>query len=310
MPRQFRKWLLFSGLAILIGVPIGAALVVEIVLPRTFVLPRRTHYNPALPADTPAKESLAFTAFDTTTSDGLVLKGWFVPARRQPAAGTVMILHGWGGSKEWMREFIDLVATNGWNAVAYDSRAHGASGGSYCSYGAKEKDDVTAVLNQVEAEFKNVDPVGILGISYGGAVTTQALALEPRLRCGIIVSSFCRLADVSRVQLRLMTGCSNDWLLHRVLAKGERLGGFLVAEIQPTEAARKIIQPTLVIHGAHDNICPLEDAHQLFEHLASKDKEWHVAEHSDHFHILESSDRPEIDRRIVSFLTKWMTPQK
>src|SRR5260221_1368434 len=69
-----------------------------------FVVPSRTHYNPAAPADTPLKENLQFTAFDTTTSDSLTLKCWFVTASPQPVAGTVLILHGWGGSKEWVRE--------------------------------------------------------------------------------------------------------------------------------------------------------------------------------------------------------------
>jgi uncharacterized protein len=305
MPRWVRKWWVIAG-AVLSALLIGAVLMVEVVLPRMFVVPSRTHYDPAAPADTPLKENLQFTAFDTTTSDGLTLKCWFVPASPQPAARTVLILHGWGGSKEWVRELIALVVRNGWNAVAYDSRAHGASGGRYMSYGMREKDDVTAVLNQVEAQFKNIGPFGILGISYGGAVTTQDLGQEPRLRCGVIISSFCRLEDVARVQMRLMTGCCNDWLFHRVLARGENLAGFRVSEVQPTEAAHKVTQPTLVIHGAHDNLCPVEDAHQLFEHIASKDKAWFAAEHADHFHILESSDRPEIDRRIVAIFRRKM----
>ena len=302
------KRLAFWCAAILLVAFVGAVVAVEIVLPRMFVVPARTHYNPASPADTPSKENLAFTAFDTTTSDGLTLKCWLVPATHKPAAGTVIILHGWGGSKEWVRELIELAARNGWNALAYDSRAHGASGGRYMSYGVWEKGDVTAVLNQVEAQFKNAGPFGILGISYGGAVTTQALGQEPRLRCGVILSSFCRLGDVARAQMRLMTGCCNDWVFHRVLAKGESLAGFRVGDVQPTEAARKITQPVLVIHGAHDNLCPVADARQLFEHIASKDKEWFAAEHADHFHIMESSDRAEIDRRIVAFFRREMPP--
>ena len=103
--------------------------------------------------------------------------------------------------------------------------------------------------------------------------------------------------------------CIRDRVFHRVLAKGESLAGFRVGAVQPTEAARKITQPTLVIHGAHDNLCPVEDAHQLFEHIASKDKAWFAAEHADHFHIMESSDRPEIDRRIVEFFRREMTPK-
>jgi len=81
---RVRKWTLIAAVAILLAVLVGTVLMVEMVLPRMFVVPSRTHYNPAAPGDTPLKENLAFTAFDTRTSDGLTLKCWFVPASPQP----------------------------------------------------------------------------------------------------------------------------------------------------------------------------------------------------------------------------------
>ena len=299
-----KRFLVCCGLGLL-------ALVVaagEFGLPRLFVVPRRTSYNQAAPADTPAKYGLAFTAFDITTPDHLTLKGWFVPVASGPARGTVIILHGWCGSKEWTREMIRLAVAHGYNAIAFDSRAHGASGGQYCTYGVREKDDVSAVLDEAQKRFGDIGPVGVFGISFGGAVATLALAGDPRLRFGIIVSSFSRLEDVARVQMRMFTKCDNDWLFHRVLAKGATLGGFKVAEVQPTEAARRITQPVLVIHGEHDNLCPIGDARQLFEHLASQRKEWYAAANSGHGNILGSADLAEINRRIVKFLATWSSP--
>ena len=289
---------------------LALVVVSEIVLPRMFIVPHRTDYNQNAPADTPAKYGLAFTPFDITTKDGLSLKCWFVPAVGQPAAGTVIILHGWGGSKEWMRDMIRLVVAHGHNAIAFDSRGHGASRGRYCTYGEREKEDVSAVLDDALKQFGEIGPVGVLGISFGGAVATQALANDKRLHCGIIMSSFCRLEDVARVQMRLLTRCDNDWLFHRVITKSESLAGFSVADIQPTEAARRITQPVLVIHGEHDNLVPVGDAHQLFEHLASPHKEWFAAQNSDHDHILDSADTEEINRRIVAFLAQWMAPPR
>ena len=303
-----KRFFLCGGIALLV-LGLGVFLS-EIYLPRMFVVPNRTGYNASKPADTPTRFGLEFKPFDTTTSDGLTLKGWFVPAVGQPATGTVIILHGWGGSKEWIREMIRLVVDHGHNAIAFDSRGHGASGGHYCTYGDKEKHDVSAVFDEARKRFRDVGPVGVLGISFGGAVATQALANDKRLQCGIIVSSFCRLEDVARAQMRILTRCDNDWLLHRALAKGEALAGFNVAGIQPTEAARSITQPVLVIHGEHDKLVPVGDAHRLFEHLASTNKEWYAAKNSDHDHILESADTAEINRRIVAFLARWMPPPR
>lgn len=310
MTKTLRKRLLLGcGLTLLVLCAVAVVLS-EFVLPRYFIVPGRTDYDPAAPADTPAKDGLAFTAFDTHTADGLTLKGWLVPAVGQTATGTVIILHGWGGSKEWSRDLIRLVAVHGFNAIAFDSRAHGASGGRYCTYGAREKDDVSAVFDAARVRFGDLGPVGVLGLSFGAAVATQALANDKRLQCGIIVSSFCRLEDIARVQMRLFTRCDNDWLFHRVLAKGEARAGFTVAEIQPTEAARRITQPVLVIHGERDNLIPVKDAHQLFEHLASTNKEWYAAKNSDHDHIMKSADTVEINRRIVMFLAQRMLPSR
>ena len=300
-----KKQLLTCCCFFIVALAFGVVALSEFVLPRVFIVPRRTSYDQSAPADSPAKYGLAFTAFDAKTSDGLTLKGWFVPAVDRPARASIIVLHGWCGSKEWTREIIRLVVTHGYNAIAFDSRAHGASGGQYCTYGVREKDDVSAVLEEAQKRFGNIGPVGVLGISFGGAVAIQALAADKRLRFGIAISSFCRLEDVARVQMRLFTKCDHDWLFHRVLAKGEAWGGFKAADVQPTEAARGITQPILVIHGEHDNLCPIGDARQLFEHLASTNKEWFPAANSDHDHILGSSDLPEINRRIVMFLARF-----
>ena len=89
----WKRWFVF-GVAALARPARRCGVPHRIRMPQVFVVPGRTLYNPSSPADTPLKENLPFTAFDTATGDGLTLKGWFVPAQQRPAGGTVIILHG------------------------------------------------------------------------------------------------------------------------------------------------------------------------------------------------------------------------
>jgi pimeloyl-ACP methyl ester carboxylesterase len=75
-------------------------------------------------------------------SEGVTLRGWLFPARAPSRGATIVYLHGSGDNRAsgvWMAE--DLVA-DGFDVLAYDSRAHGASGGAACTYGWYEKRDL------------------------------------------------------------------------------------------------------------------------------------------------------------------------
>lgn len=74
-------------------------------------------------------------------------------------------------SIKYMNLFLDL----GWNAVIYDHRRHGASGGKTTSYGYYEKNDLKTVVNWLREKHGEQALIGIHGESMG-AVTTLLYA--------------------------------------------------------------------------------------------------------------------------------------
>ena len=53
--------------------------------------------------------------------------------------GTIILLHGIRSSKNTFLDLSTFLAENGFNSVALDSRAHGESGGQFCSFGVNDK---------------------------------------------------------------------------------------------------------------------------------------------------------------------------
>ncbi|HWH09417.1 MAG TPA: alpha/beta fold hydrolase, partial [Candidatus Thermoplasmatota archaeon] len=91
--------------------------------------------HPARPASswTPADAGLAFEPLALTTSDGVALAGWWMPA--DEARGTVVFLHGYGDSKNQSLAYAPFLLRAGYHVLAFDFRAHGASGGSFTTVG-------------------------------------------------------------------------------------------------------------------------------------------------------------------------------
>ncbi len=106
--------------------------------------------------------------------DGVVLKGWMFPAAGR-RAGTIIYLHGVGDNRQGAVGIAGRFVPLGFDVVAYDSRAHGESGGEICTYGFYEKRDLSLVIAALPG------PIAVVGQSLGAAVALQAAPLTPRL---------------------------------------------------------------------------------------------------------------------------------
>ena len=83
-------------------------------------------------------------------------------------------------------------SARGFDVVAYDSRAHGDSGGNVCTYGFYEKRDLQRVLDVLES-----GPVIVIGSSLGAAVALQAAAEDRRITAVVAAESFSDLRTVA-----------------------------------------------------------------------------------------------------------------
>ncbi len=182
------------------------------------------------------------------TSGGVKLEGWFFPAKSGAARqGLLVYLHGIADNRSGAIGIAQRFTPRGWDVLAWDARAHGASGGTFCTYGFHERHDVKAALDAVGA----TDAV-LFGSSLGAAIALQAAPLDTRVRGVIALSSFSTLRSVVEERARKMRPLVTQGDVAAALMLAERRAAFRVDEVSPLAAAAQIRVPVLLIHGLND----------------------------------------------------------
>lgn len=210
---------------------------------RLFYLP--THDEPA----TPSSWGFDYQNVWFKSGDGTPLHGWFIPARGKRALATVVFSHGNAGSVGHHLGFVLWLAEAGYQVLMYDYRGFGKSGGETDRRGMV--DDVKAAFTYAAAR-RDVDARRLVsyGHSLGGAKSIAALGESPvkGLRAVVTDGAFA----------------SYRWMAQRI---GGKLGAGLVTdELAPQDYVRRLSPvPLLVVHGARDEVVPIEQAKVLFE---------------------------------------------
>ncbi len=209
------------------------------------------------------------------TRDSILIRGWFIPSLTK-SKGTILVLHGIASTKHLMLPYaLDLVKDS-FNVVIYDSRAHGESGGEYCTLGYYEKHDVSNCIDKIICQYgDSCAPFGIIGNSMGAAITLQAMALEKRIVCGISESSFADLREIQCDYLEQLIKVRWDWISIPAFARSEEIAHFHIDDVSPEKSAISITQPILIIHGDADKKINIKYAYRIFENLHSS-KEFYM----------------------------------
>ncbi len=258
---------------------IGIIAIEEFALPYMPISPmkRTSHLTPndfAMRSDTLA----------IAVENGLILRGYFLHANLLRPKGTIIMVHGIGGFKEGFLGYSKILVDNGFNVILYDQRGHGKSDGKYCTFGFYEKHDISKFVDIAETKFPKL-PVGIHGSSLGGAVALQALAIEKRLRFGIVESTFHRLEDIVMEYGQDYFKFKSRWLAQRVLSKSALIANYKPFDVKPIEAAAQIEQPMLVIHGDKDTKIPIAFNQENYAALRSQDKEFYTVHGAGHLDV-------------------------
>ncbi len=211
--------------------------------------PSRQVARQAVPAEC---EATTFRGAD------VALAGWFCASSR-PRKGTVIYLHGIADNRGSAIGAIRRYTAKGLDVIAYDSRAHGESEGTACTYGYFEKLDLSRVLDTIEPQ-----PIVLLGTSLGAAVAIQAAAIDPRISAVVAAEIFS--------DLRTIAGERAPWMLpERLIARAfhvaEGTARFDVDAVSPLRAAAKIRIPTLLIHGSADRDTTPAHSERVFSAL-------------------------------------------
>jgi pimeloyl-ACP methyl ester carboxylesterase len=190
--------------------------------------------------------------------DGVELRGWLFPAR-PPVKGTVIFLHGRNQNRDAGIVVARRLVPLGYDVLAYDSRAHGASEGKYSTFGFYEKHDVSRAI-----DFLGADRVVLAGVSLGSAVAIQAAAEDPRVVGVVAVSSFSSMEEIVRERIPRVVG---DGQVQGALREVEQRSGMRVKDADSVAAARRVSVPVLLLHGDRDAFTPLVHTQQIYAAL-------------------------------------------
>jgi uncharacterized protein len=159
LPRRYLRRLLLGVGAVVVGYVVLASLMFTYVLTHAAraVVPR-----PDLGAP---HEQVAFT-----TSDGLRLRGWYVPSKNRAA---VIAFPGRRGPQRQTR----MLVRHGYGVLLFDRRGEGESEGDPNAFGWAGTRDLDAAVDFLRTRRDiDRDRIGGIGLSVGGEMLLQAAA--------------------------------------------------------------------------------------------------------------------------------------
>jgi pimeloyl-ACP methyl ester carboxylesterase len=154
--------------------------------------------------------------------------------------------------------------SRGFDALIYDSRAHGESGGTACTYGYYEKKDLARAIDLIQHK-----PVIAVGVSLGAAVALQAAADDRRIAAVVAIATFSDLRTVATGRapfLRRRTKYDPLSISLRTVA----ISGSMPSALWTRPADIQV--PVFLIHGQADTDTPPWHSQRVFATLPGAKK--------------------------------------
>jgi alpha-beta hydrolase superfamily lysophospholipase len=250
----------------------------------------------------PLHLQLPYEQFNFLASDALsLLNTWFIPAKEPKA--TIIYLHGVGDNKISGLLLAKVFHKNNFNVMLYDSRAHGESGGKYCTYGYYEKHDVQIAIYEALKKFPKCK-IGVFGTSMGAAVALQAASIEPRISAVVAEASFATLRQITVDYQKRLLRLPWHFLRNIAMKRSEIIAHFKHREVSPIDAVKNIHVPILFIHGKDDTFIKYQYSEELYA-AANEPKELCLIEKAHHSDVHEIG-RAEYETRIVTFFERYI----
>ena len=243
------------------GVALLAYLGVALVVAETLTKPYRRP-----PAASPAAFDLGYE--DVTfpsKGDRIPLRGWFVAASGSDRV--VLIVHGRNSNRagddgQYVRHAAALVA-RGYNALLFDLRGHGESGGVRYTLGTAEQRDVLGAVAYLGNRGFAPERMGFWSHSMGAATVLLAAAGSPEVRTIVADSSFARLEDLLDRELPRASGLPG-FFNPPILFFARTLFGADSRILNPVEVVAGLPPDSVfIIHGEADGLIPVDHARRI-----------------------------------------------
>jgi alpha-beta hydrolase superfamily lysophospholipase len=196
------------------------------------------------------------------------LDAWLIKVDK--AKGTVIICHGYGGEKSSMLDKAYVFNQLGYNAMLVDFMGCGGSQGSQTTIGFQEAREVKDCLEWVQE--KGMQNIILFGTSMGAAAIMKAMHDDTLKASGVILECpFGTMMETVKSRFR-MIGVPAFPMAQLLMFWGGTMNGFNAFEHNPSDYAKTIGAPVLLIYGEKDLKVSAEETDRIYQNLPGRKK--------------------------------------
>jgi fermentation-respiration switch protein FrsA (DUF1100 family) len=250
--------------------------------------------------ETPADYDLPYEEVTVTTVDGLRLVGWYIPSQNGAA---VMAQHGFKSNRQGHSLEAAFLHQKGYGVLLTTTRAHDGSEGELITWGRDEMMDLEAWYQYLLTR-DDVDPdrIGMIGESFGGAVSIKYAAENEEIKAVISHSTFASLEDSIEVGIDKFVKLPSPFdrppynrlmislLTPMIVFWAEQEMGMEASEVETVNWIQGISpRAVFILHGGKDDYVAADSGPRLYD-AAGEPKEYWFEPEATHANF----DDPEV----------------
>ncbi len=278
MPKGARIWKIARKVLIILGALVTVFFLVVVPWFFTWIATTsRYHFPDPNDGKTPKSYGLDFRWAEFPSADGLLLKGWFIPAsgpKGGDARGTIIYCHGHNRTRIEMLPEAVFAHSLGYNALLFDLRHQGQSVGEITTLGYQERLDVLGAARYALEQEKAARPIVAWGVSMGAAAALMAAADSPDIAAVISDSSFLSFSDVIAHHAKLFLNFPKFPIADEIIYWSAWRGHFRPSDFDLEKAVDRINpRPVLFVAVEDDRRMPPSIARALYARSTSLQKQ-------------------------------------
>jgi fermentation-respiration switch protein FrsA (DUF1100 family) len=239
------------------------------------------------------KNNIPFQEIELTTKDGVKLAAWYTPSRN---GAVILVAHGYNANRP--EDIYMMFAQNGYGVLAWDFRAHGASGGDISTLGYYEQLDVEAALDYALVQ-PNVNHVGAWGGSMGAATVLLTAAKRTEIEAVASDSAYPSLEDVIKLNTPF------KFMQPFMLFFGERLSGSEMDQVRPVDEIAKISpRAVFIIDGWEGGAILMNSPYRLYDAAGEPKQVW-VENGVPHLGTYGNNPQ-EYEKQVIDFFDEYL----
>jgi alpha-beta hydrolase superfamily lysophospholipase len=233
------------------------------------------------------------------SNSGSTIAGWHVAS--DEAQGVIVLLHPIRGSRLSMLDRAHLLHSAGYSIVMIDLQAHGESPGDHITPGHLERHDVRAAVEFAREQHTD-EPIGVLGVSLGGASALFASPLD--VDALVLESVYPNIDDAVHNRVAARLGPLSTIPAKLLLVQLKPRLGISSSQLRPIDRLPNVECPVYVISGTEDKHTTVNETKQMFS-VARQPKEMWLVEGAGHEDLYRVSPG-EYKSRVLGFFKHHM----